>query len=139
MFIKAALFSLAVLALCVSCSRQSTTTTDSPSITTTSGLVEMSPQQARPGIEAAYSQFIDVRTPEEYAAGHANRTRNIPLDQLPEKLSDLEKAEPVYLICKSGVRSKKAAQILVDNGFKQAISINGGTDAWEAAGLPMAP
>ena len=43
------------------------------------------------------------------------------------------------LICKSGARSKKAAQILVDNGFKQAIGISGGTDAWAAAGLPMAP
>lgn len=135
---KAAVILFLFAVLCVACSRQPTQTTDSPQIAYGPGVVEMSPQEARPGIEAAYSQFIDVRTPEEYAAGHANRTRNIPLDQLPRKIGDLEKNEPIYLICKSGVRSKKAAQLLIDHGFKQAISITGGTDAWAAAGLPMA-
>ena len=41
---------------------------------------DISPQAALPKIEAAYSQFIDVRTPAEYAAGHATRSRNIPLE-----------------------------------------------------------
>ena len=97
----------------------------------------MAPQEARAGTEAAYSQFIDVRTRDEYASGHAARTRNIPLDELPGKIDTLEKNEPVYLICRSGVRSRKAADLLAENGFRQAISIAGGTDAWVAAGLPM--
>ena len=133
--VTALLISAALLA---ACSRQPQTT-DAPQIVKTEGVTEISPQEARPGTEAAYSQFVDVRTPAEFAAGHAARTRNIPLDELPANLDKLEKAEPVYLICKSGARSKKAAQILVDNGFKQAIGISGGTDAWAAAGLPMAP
>ena len=98
----------------------------------------MSPEQVKPAVEAAYAQFIDVRTPEEYASGHAYRTKNIPLDQLPANLDKLEKNEPVYLICHSGNRSKKAAQMLVDAGVPQAISVAGGTEAWKAAGLPMA-
>jgi rhodanese-related sulfurtransferase len=107
-------------------------------VTTKTGVVELPPEQVRPAVEAAYAQFIDVRTPEEYASGHAYRAKNIPLDQLSANLDKLEKNEPVYLICHSGNRSRKAAQILVDAGFPQAISIAGGTEAWKTAGLPMA-
>ena len=112
-------------------------TTDA-TIAVKQGVSEMTPQEARPGIEAAYSQFIDVRTPEEYKAGHAERTRNIPLDTLMQNLDKLEKNEPVYLICQTGVRSKKAAQMLNEAGFPQTVSVAGGTTAWQQAGLPMA-
>jgi rhodanese-related sulfurtransferase len=120
------------------CQRAPTATTDSPAVVTKTGISEITPQQARPGVEAAYSQFIDVRSPEEYASGHAYRAKNIPLEELTANLDKLEKNEPVYLICQSGNRSKKAAQMLVDAGFPQAISISGGTTAWKEAGLPMA-
>ena len=99
----------------------------------------MSPAEARPKVEAAYAQFIDVRTKAEYDGGHAYRARNIPLDELETSLDKLEKSEPVYLICQSGGRSKKAAEMLVDAGFPQAINIEGGMTKWEAEGLPMAP
>ena len=102
------------------------------------GVSEMSPQEVRPAVEAAYSQFIDVRTPEEFASGHAYRARNIPLDSLMQHLDKLEKNEPVYLICQTGKRSMKAAQMLNDAGFPQTVSIIGGTTAWQQAGLPMA-
>lgn len=98
----------------------------------------MSPAEARPKVEAAYAQFIDVRTKDEYDSGHANRARNIPLDELPASLDKLERNEPVYLICQSGGRSTKAAEILVESGFPQAISITGGTTRWQSEGLPMA-
>lgn len=111
--------------------------TDSPEIVTKAGVSEITVQQALPATAAAYSQFIDVRTPEEYSAGHADRARNIPLDQLTAKLDMLEKNEPVYLICRTDNRSSQAAKILVDAGFKQAIVVKGGTEAWKAAGLPM--
>jgi rhodanese-related sulfurtransferase len=88
-------------------------------------------------VEAAYSQFIDVRTPEEFNAGHAYRAKNIPLDTLAQNLDKLEKNEPVYLICQSGRRSMQAATMLNDAGFPQTINITGGTNAWQAAGLPM--
>lgn len=127
----------AALLTLASCRSAPTKTTDSPDIVKENGVTEISPGEARPAVEAAYSQFIDVRTPEEYATGHAYRARNIPLDTLTANLDKLEKNEPVYLICRSGSRSKKAAQILVENGFPQAISIAGGTEAWKSAGLPM--
>lgn len=121
----------------IGCQSAPTKKTDSPEIVKTTGVSEISPAEARPAVEAAYSQFIDVRTPEEFATGHAYRARNIPLDTLMANLDKLEKNEPVYLICRSGSRSKRAAQMLVEAGFPQAISVAGGTEAWKAAGLPM--
>ncbi|KXJ97998.1 MAG: beta-lactamase domain-containing protein [Acidobacteria bacterium OLB17] len=112
--------------------------TDSPAVVTKTGVSEITPEQARPAVEAAYSQFIDVRTPEEYEAGHAYRARNIQLDALMANLDMLEKNEPVYLICQTGRRSLEAARMLNEAGFPQTISIAGGTAAWQAAGLPMA-
>jgi len=101
------------------------------------GISEMAPAEAKTGTEAAYSQFVDVRTPEEYAAGHAYRAVNIPLDSLSEKMGRLERNEPVYLICRTDNRSRQAAKILVEAGFGQVVVVTGGTDAWQAAGMPM--
>ena len=107
------------------------------SIAVKQGVSEITPQEARPAVDAAYAQFIDVRTPEEYNSAHAAHTRNIPLDTLPQNLDKLERNEPVYLICQTGVRSMKAAQMLNEVGFPQTVSIAGGTTAWQEAGFPM--
>lgn len=98
---------------------------------------EIKPQDALPKTQAAYAQFIDVRTPEEYAAGHAARSVNIPLNELPSKLERIEKNEPVYVICESGRRSKEASDILVKNGFNWVFTVTGGTAAWRAENLPI--
>ncbi len=126
-----------VAVLVIACQPVQKRTTDSPAIVSTAGISEITPEAALPGVEAAYSQFVDVRTLEEYAAGHAYRARNIPLDTLATNLDRLEKNEPVYLICRTDNRSRQAAKILVDAGFSQAIVVVGGTEAWKAAGLPM--
>jgi rhodanese-related sulfurtransferase len=136
---KVFLFVLMTTVFFIGCQTAPTKKIDSPSVVTKMGVSEISPQDARPAVEAAYSQFVDVRTPEEFAAGHAYRARNIPIDTLATNLDKLERNEPVYLICQSGKRSMKAAQMLNEAGFSQTISISGGTTAWQAAGLPMEP
>ena len=98
---------------------------------------DIAPEDALPKVQAAYSQFIDVRTREEYSAGHAIRARNIPLNELPAKLDILEKNEPIYVICQTGRRSKEAADILSKNGFKWVFNVSGGTTRWQSDGLPM--
>ena len=114
-----------------------TTDTLPPPGATMSFVNEIEPADALPQIQEAYSQFIDVRSPEEYAAGHAWRAKNIPLDELPNKLGILEKSEPVYLICQTGRRSKEAADILTKNGFKWVFHVTGGTARWQKEGLPL--
>ena len=61
--------------------------------------------------------LLDVRTPEEYAVGHIDGFRNIPLDELRERLEELPAGKPVYAHCQSGLRSYVACRILSQNGF----------------------
>lgn len=112
-------------------------TTDSGVQTTSSSVKEASPAEIQAAVSKPYSQFIDVRTPEEYLGGHASRAVNIPLDTLMGSLDRLEKNEPVYLICQTGRRSGQAAEMLKGAGFGNVINVTGGTTAWQAANLPM--
>ena len=61
--------------------------------------------------------LLDVRTKGEYIRGHIDGFLNIPVDELRENLSALDKSKPVYLICQSGLRSYIAARILSGNGY----------------------
>ena len=81
--------------------------------------------------------LVDVREPQEWRAGHARGARHIPLAQLAGRLDDLPRQAPVYLICASGNRSRKATAILLKNGFDRPINVRGGTAAWHRAGLPI--
>jgi phage shock protein E len=111
--------------------------TDSGVPNVPTGIKAVPPAEALVSVSKAYSQFVDLRTPEEYASGHPARSINIPMDKLATKLDILEKSEPVYLICQSGELSKNAANLLKDAGFNNVIYVEGGTTAWQAAGLPM--
>jgi rhodanese-related sulfurtransferase len=85
--------------------------------------------------------FFDVRSPAEHRSCHAVGTRNLPLDKLGQKqCQDLcaeAKGGPVYLICKSGQRAKAAAEKIAARGDVPIYLVEGGTDAWVAAGLPV--
>lgn len=70
---------------------------------------------------------VDVRTPEEYRAGHVEGSINIPLDRLEGRLKELDRARPVITCCRSGARSRMAAGILRRHGYD---AVNGG--AWTA-------
>lgn len=81
--------------------------------------------------------LIDVRTPAEFGAVHAKGAVNIPLDKLePSALAHCN-SDPVYLICKSGVRAKKAMDKLAEAGFTNTFEVEGGTDGWVTAKLPV--
>ncbi|HJW33542.1 MAG TPA: rhodanese-like domain-containing protein [Holophagaceae bacterium] len=62
-------------------------------------------------------QIIDVRTPSEFAGGHAPGSRNIPLDQLEARMPEVDKARPVILCCATGSRSGMAARFLQSMGY----------------------
>lgn len=82
--------------------------------------------------------LIDVRTEREYAAGHVEGARLLPLDQLPSRIGELEahKDQPIHVICQSGGRSARATQVLADAGFN-AVNVQGGTGGWIRAGHPV--
>ena len=60
---------------------------------------------------------LDTRTPAEYSRGHVDGFINIPVDELRERIGELDKTKPVYVICQSGLRSYIATRILAGNGF----------------------
>jgi rhodanese-related sulfurtransferase len=76
------------------------------------------------------SQFIDVRTPNEYRANHIKEFKNIPLAVLQKKAKELSKDKEVFVICQSGMRSSNASRILKKMGFKHITNIKGGMSAW---------
>jgi rhodanese-related sulfurtransferase len=82
-------------------------------------------------------QFVDVRQPGEYAAGHASKTVNVPLTSFDEIPVGLEPELPTYVICQSGYRSSLATSILEKAGFKNVTNVAGGTTAWIESGLPV--
>ncbi len=82
--------------------------------------------------------LIDVRTPVEFREVHAAPARNIPLDRLdPAALAAAHRnGEPLYVICRSGNRGRQACEKLAAAGLN-VVNIEGGTLAWEQAGLPV--
>lgn len=83
--------------------------------------------------------IVDVRDAAEFKAGHMRDARNIPLKELPNRISELDKfkSRTVIAVCQTGVASAKAAVQLTKAGFEQAVSLEGGIAAWQAQGLPL--
>lgn len=82
-------------------------------------------------------QLIDVREYAEFAAGHVPAAKLIPLGQVKNRAGELDKARPIVVLCKGGKRAAQAAEILKEAGCAQLHVVEGGTDAWVAAGLPV--
>lgn len=82
---------------------------------------------------------IDVCEADEFAAGHVGGAKNIPLNQLEEKLPGAvkNKALPIILVCQTGARSGRALAIAKKLGYEQAQALAGGLGAWKSANLPV--
>lgn len=80
-------------------------------------------------------QLIDVRTPEEYQQGHIKNAKNINIydPNFEKDIQKLDKSKPVYIYCRSGNRSRSAAQVLSSNGFKTIYDLQGGITSWQSA------
>ena len=103
---------------------------------------EISPQQLDELRNSdAPMELIDVRMPVEFRELHVDFARNVPLDQLdPAAVMESRSGaadEPLYVICKAGSRGDKACQQFQAAGFTNVVNVSGGTQACEAAGLPM--
>ena len=75
--------------------------------------------------------LLDTRTVREFGRGHIEGFLNIPVDELRERLGELDKSKPVYVICQSGLRSYIACRILAGNGF-ECYNFSGGFRFYDA-------
>jgi rhodanese-related sulfurtransferase len=86
-------------------------------------------------------ELVDVRTPAEYREVHAEPARLVPLDSLdPDAVMRARGGsggDPLYMICRSGGRGRQAAERFHAAGYTNVVNVEGGTLAWERAGLPV--
>jgi len=102
-----------------------------------SGIISISPAEVYEIITNDEDYIIlDVRTQDEYYEGHLEKALLIPVDDLEKVVDELPKDKPIIVYCRSGVRSRKAAEILVDNGFSQVYDM-GGILKWQEEGFPV--
>jgi phage shock protein E len=80
--------------------------------------------------------ILDVRQPEEYAAGHVAGARLLPLGELGARADEIPNDQPVFVICHSGNRSKQASELLASKGKLDIRNVLGGMIAWQQAGYP---
>jgi rhodanese-related sulfurtransferase len=82
---------------------------------------------------------LDVRTPQEFAEGHLENATMIDFYEpdFASQLADLDPTQPYLLYCRSGNRSGQTLTLMKDLGFTNVAEIDGGTNAWTAAGLPL--
>lgn len=100
---------------------------------------EVEPAAAVRLINSRNAVVVDLRKPEEFAAGHITNARNVPLGDLKARTRELEKFKnrPLILVCAAGNRSAGAASLLRKEGFGEAVHLRGGVAAWQGAGLPL--
>lgn len=96
----------------------------------TKGVRQISTQDLKNELNDKNKQFVDVRTPGEFKARNIWGFKNIPLQQLAQKSSQLSKDQEVVVICQSGIRSSQASRILKKQGFKHVTNVKGGMSAW---------
>ena len=74
--------------------------------------------------------LLDVREPWEVAIARLPSSTHIPLGQLPARLAELQTDSDIVVMCKSGGRSRRAAELLAARGFGRTANLTGGIDAW---------
>jgi len=104
----------------------------------TAGVTVLSVTEAVMLMSRKSALVLDVREPDEFAQGHLQGARNIPLTQLEARLKELEKyrEKPVMVVCERGGRATKAAKLLKAQQFTALHVLKGGMQAWLEAKMP---
>jgi rhodanese-related sulfurtransferase len=105
-----------------------------PTLTRSKNL--LSTLQATQLLNKEKTQILDVRTPEEFSAGHLRLSKNIPLAALATRMAELDKNRALLVICQAGSRAQRAAKQLNQAGFTEVFVLEGGYTEWQAQSLP---
>ena len=92
------------------------------------------------GEPPADALILDVRSAEEFSASHVPGARNIPFDEIGDRLAEIGEAKsaPIVVYCQSGRRAGKAADTLLDAGYTNVLHLEGDMQGWLASGHPTA-
>jgi len=105
----------------------------------TDGAVNVTPTEAVLLMSRSKTLILDVRDEAEFAAGHIQGAKHVPLADLEGRVKEFEKqkGKPVLVHCQKGMRSKSACKILAANEFAQLHQLDGGLDKWIEAKMPL--
>jgi rhodanese-related sulfurtransferase len=82
--------------------------------------------------------LLDVREPDEWAAGHAPGAAHLPMMQVPVRMAEIPQEGDVVVVCRTGRRSAQVTAYLIDNGWSNVRNLEDGMVGWAAAGRPVA-
>ncbi|SEJ22306.1 Rhodanese-related sulfurtransferase [Deinococcus reticulitermitis] len=100
-----------------------------------SAMKEVTPAEGQRLVQQG-ALLVDVREPDEYEAVHAEGAQLMPLSEFEARASELPKDRPLVMICRSGARSARAGEWLLEQGYSDVVNLQGGTNAWVEDGLP---
>lgn len=103
------------------------------------GVNTLNPNEALRLINDEAAVVVDIRDSGDYRAGHIAQARHLPLNNLKDRVGELEKFKdrPIIIYCQSGSRSSTACALLKKNGFANVHHLGGGIMAWQNANLPI--
>ena len=81
--------------------------------------------------------LLDVREPDEWAAGHAPGAHHLPMMEIPARLAEVPADAEVVVVCRSGGRSGQVTSYLMGNGWDNVRNLDGGMQSWAAAGREL--
>jgi rhodanese-related sulfurtransferase len=87
--------------------------------------------EAKQMIDNGEVEVLDVRTPEEFSAGHIPGAKLVPLQLIEGMLTELDKDQKYVVVCRSGNRSSEASGILANEGFESIYNMTGGMNEWK--------
>jgi thiosulfate sulfurtransferase len=94
-------------------------------------------QGAQALLEQGEARLVDIRDPQSFAVAHAESAFHLTNDSIVSFMDGVEFEQPVLVMCYHGISSQGAAQYLVNQGFEQVYSVDGGFEAWHRAELPI--
>ena len=83
--------------------------------------------------------LLDVREHVELEIASVAQARHIPMREIPARLAELDRDQPIVVMCHSGGRSRRVAEYLSSNGFTEVFNLKGGIDAWSTEIDPQVP
>ncbi|MEX2353299.1 MAG: rhodanese-like domain-containing protein [Gammaproteobacteria bacterium] len=103
------------------------------------GINQLEPGELTRRINHEHAVVIDVRSAEDYQAGHIMDAVNIPEGELQNRKKEIEKyrKKPVVVYCQNGTTSNRAVRLLKADGFPDVSGLKGGLMSWQKAGMPL--
>ena len=88
-------------------------------------------------LEKGNARLVDIRDPQSFAIAHPKKSYHLTNETMVQFMEEVEFEQPILVMCYHGISSQGAAQYLVNQGYEQVYSVDGGFESWQRAQLPI--